>query len=79
VYRGAHSVRWWYHLPEFPFVGGVVAIVASWLISPLLTGAVAAAGFAATRGGVLRRRNSVALSFWVGRGDAVVVMWWWRW
>ncbi|KPA75428.1 phosphate-repressible phosphate permease [Leptomonas pyrrhocoris] len=59
VYGGGGSVSWADHQDEFPFVGGVVPIIASWFISPLLTGAVAAIIYGSVRFLVLRPANSV--------------------
>jgi sodium-dependent phosphate transporter len=42
-----------------------VPIVLSWVVSPVLTGAVAAAIFGFVRAIVLRRSNSAKLAFWV--------------
>lgn len=64
VYGGGGSVKWANHQDDFPFVGGVVPIIASWFISPLLTGAVAAAIYAAVRYFVLRPANSVQRAIW---------------
>ncbi|CBZ26571.1 phosphate-repressible phosphate permease [Leishmania mexicana MHOM/GT/2001/U1103] len=59
VYGGAGSVSWADSQDEFPFVNGVAPIVASWFISPLLTGVVPAAIFGSVRCFVLRHANSV--------------------
>ncbi|GET88059.1 phosphate-repressible phosphate permease [Leishmania tarentolae] len=59
VYGGAGSVNWADNQDEFPFVKGVAPIIASWFISPLLTGVVAAAIFGSVRYFVLRHANSV--------------------
>ncbi|KAL7704137.1 phosphate-repressible phosphate permease [Lotmaria passim] len=59
VYGGGGSVSWADHQDDFPFVKGVVPIVASWFISPLLTGAVAAIIYGSVRFFVLRPANSV--------------------
>ncbi|KAK7199060.1 phosphate-Repressible Phosphate Permease-like protein [Novymonas esmeraldas] len=58
VYGGFGSVSWADSQPEFPFVKGVAPIIASWFISPLLTGAVAAAIFGSVRTFVLRPANA---------------------
>ncbi|KPI85636.1 phosphate-repressible phosphate permease [Leptomonas seymouri] len=59
VYGGGGSVSWADHQDDFPFVKGVVPIIASWFISPLLTGAVAAMIYGTVRFFVLRPANSV--------------------
>jgi sodium-dependent phosphate transporter len=42
-----------------------VPIVLSWVVSPVLTGAVAASIFGIVRWTVLRRENAAKLAFWV--------------
>lgn len=42
VYGGVDAINWAKHKSEFPFIDGVVPIVASWFISPVLTGGIAA-------------------------------------
>ncbi|KAF8285634.1 hypothetical protein TcBrA4_0036580 [Trypanosoma cruzi] len=59
VYGGANSVSWAKKKSEFPFVTGVVPIIASWFISPLLTGLAAATVYGLIRTLVLRPANSV--------------------
>ncbi|AIN97919.1 phosphate-repressible phosphate permease-like protein [Leishmania panamensis] len=59
VYGGVDSVSWADNQDEFPFVKGVVPIIASWFISPLFTGVVAAVIFGSVRWFVLRHANSV--------------------
>ncbi|EAN94202.1 phosphate-repressible phosphate permease, putative [Trypanosoma cruzi] len=59
VYGGANSVSWAKKKSEFPFVTGVVPIITSWFISPLLTGLAAAAVYGLIRTLVLRPANSV--------------------
>lgn len=49
---------------SFPPYKGVVAIILSWFISPVLSGAAAAFIFFIVRTLVLRQRNAYALSFW---------------
>ncbi|ESL05318.1 solute carrier family 20 (sodium-dependent phosphate transporter) [Trypanosoma rangeli SC58] len=59
VYSGASGVSWSKKKNEFPFVSGVVPIIASWFISPLLAGIAAATVFSIIRALVLRPANSV--------------------
>lgn len=60
VHGGGGSVYWAKRQDEFPFVGGVVPIVASWFISPLLTGVVAAIIYGLVRFFVMRPANSAS-------------------
>lgn len=55
VADGLSAVRW----------GGVAMIAASWVVSPVVTGILAALGFAALRAGVLRSPQSLQRSFLV--------------
>ncbi|GLC32995.1 hypothetical protein PLESTB_000382400 [Pleodorina starrii] len=66
VYGGGPAVNW--ATPDktsFPPYKGVVPIILSWFVSPVLTGACAALFFFVTRTLVLRREKSYQLSFWV--------------
>lgn len=58
VYGGISGVNWAKPKDEFPFVDGVVPIIASWFISPVLTGAVAAGFYTIIRTFVLLPSNS---------------------
>lgn len=58
VYGGGRAVYWAKPQSEFPFVGGVAPIVASWFISPLLTGVVASLIYGSVRHFVLRPANA---------------------
>lgn len=58
VYGGINGVNWAKPKDEFPFVDGVVPIVASWFVSPVLTGAVAAGFYTTIRRFVLLPSNS---------------------
>lgn len=64
VYGGVGAVHWAQPKSEFPYVGGVAPIVASWFISPLLTGAVAAAIYATVRFTVLKAKNAARRAMW---------------
>lgn len=55
VADGLSAVHW----------GGVAMIAASWVVSPVVTGIIAAIGFAALRAGVLRSPQSLQRSFMV--------------
>ncbi|CAD2220795.1 Phosphate transporter family, putative [Angomonas deanei] len=59
VHGGAKGVKWAPRKDSFPFVGGVVPVIASWFISPTLTGAVAALIYSLIRFLVMRPKNCV--------------------
>ncbi|PNH04464.1 Phosphate-repressible phosphate permease [Tetrabaena socialis] len=66
VYGGADAVNW--ATPDtssFPPYKGVLPIILSWFVSPVLTGAAAAAIFLAVRTVVLRHADSYARTYWV--------------
>ncbi|KEG11413.1 phosphate-repressible phosphate permease [Trypanosoma grayi] len=65
VYGGGNAVSWAKKKDDFPFVEGVVPIVASWFISPVLTGAAAAAMYGLVRFFVLKPQNSVKRALYV--------------
>jgi cation transport ATPase len=66
VYAGKGGVLWAEKdTDSFPPVKGVLPIVLSWFISPLLAAAAAALIFFACRTAVLRRPNSYNMSFYV--------------
>ena len=72
VYGGGDAVVWSEQVPRvpgerrpFPPVKGVVPIVLSWFISPVLTGLSSAFIFNLCRFLVLRRRNAFRCSFYV--------------
>lgn len=59
VYGGGGAVSWAKRKDDFPFFSGVAPIVASWFISPALTGAVSAIIYSLVRFLVLRPKNCV--------------------
>lgn len=59
VYGGTDAVYWAKSKESFPFVSGVVPIIASWFVSPVLTGAAAALVYGLISLLVLRPANSV--------------------
>jgi hypothetical protein len=66
AFGGTGAVQWARQDPcSFPPYRGIVPIVLSWTVSPVLTGAVAAAVFGLTRWLVLRRERAAKLAFWV--------------
>ncbi|GBF97831.1 sodium phosphate symporter [Raphidocelis subcapitata] len=64
VYGGGKAVNWYSKTKSFPYVSGIVPIVLSWIISPVLAGLVGAIIFIIVRTFVLRRKNSTAISYW---------------
>jgi sodium-dependent phosphate transporter len=58
VARGSSCVVWTKKSDTFPFVGGVVAIVISWLLSPVVSGGFAFVFFVALRALVMRSEHS---------------------
>jgi phosphate/sulfate permease len=66
AFGGTNAVLWARPDPRsFPPYRGIVPIVLSWVVSPVLTGAVAAGIFGIVRWTVLRRENAAKLAFWV--------------
>lgn len=66
-YKGSEGVNWVTPVTDgssFPPYKGVVPIVLSWFISPILTAIAAALIFGLTRSIVLRRTNSYQLSYY---------------
>lgn len=65
VWDGPNAVIWAKKDSQsFPPYKGVVAIILSWFVSPILSGLTAALIFFVVRTLVLRRRNAYTLSFW---------------
>lgn len=64
VYGGHSAVLWWERKPDFPYIGGIVPVVASWFISPLLAALVSFILFFLVRTLVLRREHSLKISYW---------------
>lgn len=62
VTRGQKCVIWSKKVDEFPYVKGVAAIVCSWLLSPIVSGAFAFSLFLVIRTLVLRQANSYNLA-----------------
>ncbi|CAN0448920.1 unnamed protein product [Pylaiella littoralis] len=58
TYRGADCVVWYEEADLFPYLKGVSAIVASWALSPVLSGIIAVALFLFVRTFVLRSSES---------------------
>jgi sodium-dependent phosphate transporter len=64
VYGGPKSVIWAGKTKSFPFLTGVVVIVASWFISPLLAGMMSYLLYTILRLSVLRGDNSPRKAIW---------------
>lgn len=64
VYGGPKSVIWAGRTKSFPFLTGVVVIVASWFISPLLAGIMSYLLYTLLRLCVLRGDNSPRKAIW---------------
>jgi sodium-dependent phosphate transporter len=82
VYGGPDGVVWADQVPRvpgerrpFPPVKGVVPIVLSWFVSPVLTGLVSALIFNICRTLVLRRRNAFRMSFYVLPPLVMLTVW----
>ena len=58
VVGDSECVIWYEKTPDFPYVGGVYGILASWLISPILSGIVSSLLFITLRTFCLRHDNS---------------------
>lgn len=62
--RGASCVKWSAPSDDFPFVGGVSAIVISWVLSPVFSAVFASLMFYVMRMAVLRRDDSFKRVRW---------------
>jgi sodium-dependent phosphate transporter len=58
VARGSSCVTWIAKSDQFPYVKGVVAIIISWLLSPIISGLFASALFFVVRSLILRSEDS---------------------
>ena len=58
VARGSECVIWTKKADEFPYVKGVVAVIISWLLSPVISGAFAFVFFVTLRTLVMRSEHS---------------------
>mmetsp|Transcript_10674 Transcript_10674/g.25327 ORF Transcript_10674/g.25327 Transcript_10674/m.25327 type:complete len:493 (-) Transcript_10674:553-2031(-) len=63
--EGWKAVNWYQSSSRFPYVEGVVAIVISWIVSPVLSGLLSTALFGSVRYLVLRAENSYDRSWYV--------------
>ncbi|GLI68407.1 hypothetical protein VaNZ11_012794, partial [Volvox africanus] len=64
VYGGPKAVVWLEPQEEFPYMKGMVPIVVSWFVSPLISGLATAFLFFLVRTAILRRERSLDLAFW---------------
>ena len=65
AYGGTDCVVWMENTDTFPYVQGMVAIVASWVISPVFSGIVSFFLFLAVRTHILRSPRAFERAFWV--------------
>jgi phosphate/sulfate permease len=65
AFGGGQAVSWYEPRPDFPYVRGIVPIVVSWFLSPLLAALITLVFFLIIRTFVLRRQNSTKIAFWV--------------
>eukprot|EP00958_Prasinococcus_capsulatus_P024686 scaffold3886_cov399-Prasinococcus_capsulatus_cf.AAC.43 len=63
--KGKDCVVWSSKKDDFPYVGGVAAIVVSWILSPFFSGIIACFFFLVLRTLVLRRQNSFQYGWYV--------------
>jgi sodium-dependent phosphate transporter len=64
VYGGVSSVIWAKRVSSFPFYEGVVVIIASWFISPVLAGLMSFILFSLLRALVLRGPKAPTKAIW---------------
>lgn len=65
VFAGADGVVWYEPTKDFPYVAGIVPIIISWFLSPLLAALITLVLFLIIRTLVLRQANSTKIAFWV--------------
>lgn len=65
AYRGADCVNWYEKSDTFPYLTGISAIVASWVLSPVFSGILSVFLFGTVRTLVLRSEEAYRRSFWV--------------
>mmetsp|Transcript_16390 Transcript_16390/g.28112 ORF Transcript_16390/g.28112 Transcript_16390/m.28112 type:complete len:615 (+) Transcript_16390:116-1960(+) len=74
VYGGRDAVVWVTYTSAFPYMTGLVPVVMSWVISPVLAGVIASTFFLLNRTLVLRRTNAHTVAFWILPGLVVFTM-----
>jgi hypothetical protein len=65
VFGGGDAVVWYAPVKDFPYIAGIVPVVISWFLSPLLAALITLVLFLLIRTLVLRRANSAKIAFWV--------------
>jgi phosphate/sulfate permease len=65
VFGGRDGVVWYAPANYFPFIAGIVPVIISWFLSPLLAGLITLIIFLLIRTFVLRRAQSTKIAFWV--------------
>jgi sodium-dependent phosphate transporter len=65
VFGGSDAVVWYEPIKDFPYISGIVPVVISWFMSPLLAALITLVLFIIIRSVVLRRVNSTKIAFWV--------------
>ncbi|WIA18457.1 hypothetical protein OEZ85_009915 [Tetradesmus obliquus] len=65
VFGGGNAVVWYEPKADFPYVGGIVPVVISWFLSPLMAALITLVLFLLVRTLVLRRAASTKIAFWV--------------
>ncbi|KAL6767359.1 hypothetical protein ACKKBF_B34960 [Auxenochlorella protothecoides x Auxenochlorella symbiontica] len=63
--RGGSAVIWSENKDEFPYVGGMVPIFLSWIVSPIMCGLITVILFGSIRQWVLRSQHSFKRAFYV--------------
>ncbi|KAG2484956.1 hypothetical protein HYH03_016254 [Edaphochlamys debaryana] len=64
VWGGSEAVVWNDRIPEFPFSRGLVPVICSWFVSPIMAGTASALIFFLNRYIILRRVNSTNLAIY---------------
>lgn len=75
VYGGKDAVIWWQSRPDFPYIGGMVPIFVSWILSPTVAALFSYILFVVTRTAVLRRPNSTKVAYWALPAFIFVTIW----
>jgi solute carrier family 20 (sodium-dependent phosphate transporter) len=65
VAAGPNSILWSKHQDTFPYVEGMVPILLSWFVSPIMAGTVSVILFGFVRTVVLRSKHAYERSFYV--------------
>jgi len=75
VYGGKDAVIWWQQRPDFPYIGGMVPIFVSWILSPTVAALFSYLLFIITRSVVLRRQNSTKMAYWALPAFIFLTIW----